>query len=172
MSTTSTTVWWAKDSIAFNNATTLVSTYTTTEGTTKVHVDRTAGAVSFKGLFGCAEAYKQCTSDSAANCVADASNCPVVNTPAALFQGQCPGSGSGVEAGWTFNVGGPASAMGVPEQVFKAGLISKKLVSAISAMCQLLHADKLPTQSRLDQHTIVWQVVQSIHFRHLLNKHK
>ncbi|WIA17710.1 hypothetical protein OEZ85_009227 [Tetradesmus obliquus] len=56
------------------------------------------GRLSFKGMFGCAEAY--------------------IN---------CPGSGNGIEAGWTFNVGGAPSAMAVPEQIYQAGLISKKV---------------------------------------------
>jgi hypothetical protein len=42
-----------KGTIAFNNATTLVTTYNTTEGKTKVRIDTTSGPVSFKGLFGC-----------------------------------------------------------------------------------------------------------------------
>lgn len=127
----------AKDAITFNNATTITTKYSNNAGTTHVSVQRKAKALSFIGLFGCAEAYLTCTPSSPTNCVSDASTCPDGNTPSGLFQGACPGSGSGIEAGWTFNVGGPASAMAVPEQAFKAGLISKKVVSVhYSCYCQ------------------------------------
>lgn len=128
---------FAKDAITFNSAATLLiksdeaSSATTTDSTTARHADRhTQQPVSFKGLFGCAEAYKQCTPSSPADCASDASICPTGNSPSSLFQGGCPGSGAGIEAGWTFSVGGPASAVAVPEQAFNAGLISQKVVSA------------------------------------------
>jgi hypothetical protein len=131
---------FAKDVIAFNNATTLVAVTTATNGPdptagsgTTQHTDKTHihQPVSFKGLFGCAEAYKRCTPQSPADCASDASSCPTGDSPSSLLQGECPGSGSGIEAGWTCNVGGPASAVAVPEQAFNAGLISKKVVSVV-----------------------------------------
>lgn len=115
----------AKDTITWDNATTLTVVQRSSKGTTQTTINRKAAAVSFTGLFGCAEAYKQCTSTSAPYCISSASNCPAGATPSDLFQGQCPESGHGIEAGWTFNVGGPASAMAVPEQAYQAGLISK-----------------------------------------------
>jgi hypothetical protein len=122
----------AKDSITFDNATSITTTRYSANGHASVTTKATAAALSFTGLFGCAEAYKQCTPQSPANCVNQSSDCPEEGAvPSNLFQDQCPGSGSGIEAGWTFNVGGPASAMAVPEQVFKAGLISKKVVSGL-----------------------------------------
>jgi hypothetical protein len=121
----------AHDAITFDNATSVITkVHTASNGQTSVSTSTQGeGPLSFKGLFGCAEAYKMCTPDSGPDCVSQASNCPTGNTPSSLFQGSCPGSGNGIEASWTFNVGGPASAMAVPEQVFKAGLISKKVVS-------------------------------------------
>lgn len=121
----------AQDAITFDNATAITTTihpHSTGPASTETRHTK-EGPLGFTGLFGCAEAYKQCTPNSAADCVSTSSDCPAGDAPSSLFQGQCPGSGNGIEAGWTFNVGGPASAMAVPEQVFKAGLISKKVVS-------------------------------------------
>lgn len=101
------------------------------QGQDTVTTQARISAVSFTGLFGWAEACKQCTSSSPANCASQSSDCPTGDAPSSLFQGDCPGSGSSIEAGWTFNVGGPASAMAVPEQAFKAGLISQKVVSCL-----------------------------------------
>jgi hypothetical protein len=88
------------------------------------------GRLSFNGMFGCAEAYIKCTPDQP-SCFNDTTQCPAAGgSTAGLFDGTCPGSGSGIEAGWTFNVGGAPSAMAVPEQIYQAGLISKKVVSS------------------------------------------
>lgn len=121
----------AKDSITFDNVTTLTTTRHHRNGKSSIRTKAQVAPVSFTGMFGCAEAYKQCTPSSPANCASESSNCPAGAAPSTLFQGACPGSGSGIEAGWTFNVGGKASAMAVPEQVLNAGLISKKVVSQL-----------------------------------------
>jgi hypothetical protein len=87
------------------------------------------GRLSFNGMFGCAEAYISCTPEQP-DCFTNATQCSAAgDSTANLFTGSCPGSGNGIEAGWTFNVGGAPSAMSVPEQIYKAGLISKKVVS-------------------------------------------
>jgi hypothetical protein len=126
----------AKDSTAISNATTLGTTYTTIKGKT-VRVNKSSDPSSFTGLIGCAEALNKGTPESTTTCVADASNCYVGSSPATLFQGPCAVSGSGIEAGWTFSVGGPAFAMAVPEQGDKAGLIIREVVSEelISVQC-------------------------------------
>lgn len=54
---------------------------------------------------------------------------PLRMPPAAFLR-----ANNGIEAGWTFNVGGPASAMAVPEQAFKAGLISRKVASVADCL--------------------------------------
>ena len=120
---------WAKDAITFDKSTTLITTRSTHGGRTTVTISKKQAPLSFTGLFGCAEVYKTCTPDSPADCLNATSECPAGATPSNLFEGGCPGSNNGQEAGWTFNVGGPASAMAVPEQVFIAGLISSKVVS-------------------------------------------
>lgn len=81
-------------------------------------------------LFGCAEAYKQCTPSEPPNCLNTSTTCPAAGqSPAPLFQGLCPGSGQGIEAGWTFSFDDTApSAIGVPQQVFQANLIKKQVV--------------------------------------------
>ncbi|WIA21666.1 hypothetical protein OEZ85_000838 [Tetradesmus obliquus] len=85
------------------------------------------GSLSFPGLFGCAEAYIKCTPANP-NCFNQTTQCPAAGSSSSnLFDGTCPGSGNGIEAGWTFNVGGAPSAMAVPEQIYQAGLISKKV---------------------------------------------
>jgi hypothetical protein len=73
------------------------------------------------------------TPGNPAICVADASDCPVGNTPATLFQGRRLGSSSGIEPSWTFSVGGPAVTVAEPE-AFKAGRLDQNLVSEL---CQL-----------------------------------
>jgi hypothetical protein len=93
-----------------------------------------AGApLSFQGFFGCAEAYIKCT-PADPSCFNQTTQCPSAagssSSSAGLFNGSCPGSGNGIEAGWTFAIGGAPSAMAVPEQIYKAGLISKKVVRA------------------------------------------
>ena len=122
---------WAKDTITFDKSTTLISTSSShaDDAHPTAAVRKTKSVLSFTGLFGCAEAYKTCTPDSPADCLNATSECPVGPTPSNLFEGGCPGSNNGKEAGWTFNFGGPASAMAVPEQVFNAGLINNKVVS-------------------------------------------
>jgi hypothetical protein len=87
------------------------------------------GQLSFNGMFGCAEADIKCTPQQP-DCFSAATQCPAAGDSAAnLFNGSCPGCNNGIEAGWTFNVGGAPSAMSVPEQIYKAGLIRKKVVS-------------------------------------------
>jgi hypothetical protein len=88
------------------------------------------GPLSFNGFFGCAEAYIKCT-PADPSWFNQTTQCPAAGSSSSssgLFNGSCPGSGNGIEAGWTFNVGGAPSAMAVPEQIYKAGLISKKVV--------------------------------------------
>lgn len=123
----------AQDTISFGQVTSLTTYRFYSKGHSSSSVNKKDTTLSFKGLFGCAEAYKQCTSDSPADCLTASSTCPAGPPASSLFEGTCPESNKGIEAGWTFNVGGPASAMAVPEQAFKAGLISKKVVSGLLA---------------------------------------
>jgi hypothetical protein len=106
---------WAQDTFTFDKATSLTTIFSSRGGVSNATVNRKTAPLSFKGLFGCAEAYKQCTPDSPANCLDVSSECPVGDAPSSLFEGECRGSNNGKEAGWTFNVGGPASAMTMPD---------------------------------------------------------
>jgi hypothetical protein len=92
------------------------------------------GRLSFQGLFGCAEAYIKCTPANP-DCFSQKTQCPAAGSSNIndLFNGGCPFSNLGIEAGWTFNVGGPPSAIAVPQQIYQAGLISKKVVSRFSS---------------------------------------
>jgi hypothetical protein len=96
--------------------------------------------ITFKGLFGCSQASISCSA-AAGSCYNAATTCPTAAAGiAALFKGSCPGSGRGLQAGWTFGLpdtvrnGGElaAGALAVPEQLFKAGIITKRVVSCVA----------------------------------------
>jgi hypothetical protein len=95
--------------------------------------------ISFRGYFGCSQASISCGA-AASSCYNAAITCPTAGAgSAALFRGSYPGSGRGIQAGWTFslpntvsNGGVPAAGtLAVPEQLFKAGVISKRVVSDV-----------------------------------------
>lgn len=96
---------------------------------------RTGRTVTFNATIGCALAYIHCSEDSTSStCYTSATNCPATaSAAAAALTGRCPGSGSAIEAGWTFASravgGGVPSVLGVPEQAAAAGLITEKVVS-------------------------------------------
>jgi hypothetical protein len=93
--------------------------------------------ISFKGYFGCSQASISCNA-AASSCYSTATTCPAAAAGiATLFKGTCPGSGRGLQAGWSFslpntvsNSGVPAAGtLAVPEQLFKAGVVTKRVVS-------------------------------------------
>jgi hypothetical protein len=99
--------------------------------------------IFFRGYFGCSQASISCGA-TASSCYNTATTCPAAAAgSAALFRGSCPGSGRGVTAAWTFslpntvsNGGVPtAGTLAVPEQLFKAGVIQKRVVSRVLGKC-------------------------------------
>jgi hypothetical protein len=97
--------------------------------------------VSFRGYFGCSQASISCGA-TASSCYNTATTCPAAAAgSAALFRGSCPGSGKGITAGWTFSLpntvsGVPAAGtLAVPEQLFRAGVIQKRVVSRVRGKC-------------------------------------
>lgn len=85
--------------------------------------------ITFPGKFGCAHSAKLCTSQS---CYDVVTKCPATSAAVApVLKGECPGSGKGIESGWSFvaDEGSEMSALPVPQQMLKAGLIKNKVVS-------------------------------------------
>lgn len=88
----------------------------------------TAQRLSLQAVFACAQATFYCAQGGSA-CQLAQQSCPTNTTPQSiLMKGGCVKSRKGVEAGWTFNAGGSASAVALPEQVYRAGLIKNRVL--------------------------------------------
>lgn len=107
------------------------------------------GPLTFQGKFGCAHSFTRCSYQS---CYDTTTSCPTdYSGVLPMARGTCPGSGNGITAGWSFNVVGASaapSALSVPEQVYRAGLIKQRIVSPTTAQgalgpCSWLTAAKL-----------------------------
>lgn len=85
-----------------------------------------SGNLTFAATFACAEARWKCNETDTA-CIQGNQTCPSTAAAAQnILKGGCVGDNSGIEAGFTFSLGGRPSALALPEQVFDAGLIKNR----------------------------------------------
>ncbi|PRW05907.1 hypothetical protein C2E21_9413 isoform A [Chlorella sorokiniana] len=85
-----------------------------------------SGSLSFPAAFACAEATWKC-SETDTSCIQGNQTCPSTAAAASnILKGGCVGDNAGIEAGFTFSLGGRPSAAALPEQVFQSGLIKNR----------------------------------------------